>query len=244
MGATKPRITVVTVVFNGAREIVRTIDSTLAQDYPNLEYVIVDGASTDGTQAIVRGYGSAVTTFVSEADGGIYEAMNKGAALATGDYLLFMNCGDRFAAPNALSTAADLLQTGTEQVIFGGWIREAGKRRTICTPVPDAGLFNHQATLYSRTLHHRFGGYVSVRGFSTADYLFFMVVLRSGIASATLAAPLAIIDVTGVSSGLQTFSQRHAIDYLLGRSSRFKLLTVLAGHPLYRRAKLLLTGRR
>ena len=72
------RVSVVTVVFNGKKHIECAINSVLSQDYPDIEYVIVDGNSTDGTQEIVRKYNEQVSHFISERDHGIYDAMNKG----------------------------------------------------------------------------------------------------------------------------------------------------------------------
>jgi len=237
-----PTISVVTVVYNGAAHIARTIDSILSQDHPAIEVVVVDGASGDGTQAIVEHYGDAVDVFASEPDRGIYDAMNKGVALASGEFLLFMNCGDTFAGTGALSAAAKELVADTEQVLFACWERDEGagcrvRRRASL----ERGLFNHQSVLYSRSLHRRFGGYVSVRGFTTADYLFFMTLVDSGsVPCRCTDLALAVIDVGGVSAGSQTLSQKVAIDFLLGRASRGRLMMVLAGHPTYRRAKALL----
>lgn len=233
------KITVITVVFNGAAHIARTVESTLSQDHENTEYVIVDGQSTDGTQAIVERYGSAIDVFISEPDDGIYDAMNKGAARATGDYLLFMNCGDTFASPAVLSEALRAARGGNVPLIFGGWDRlDVGGHRTPCHASLLAGLFNHQAVLYSRSLHQRFGQYANVRGFTTADYLFFMTIVASGsVPYAELDKTLAVVDISGVSAGPQTLSQKVAVDFLLGRASRSRLLMVLAGHPLYRRIK-------
>ena len=237
-----PKITVAIVVFNGAAGIARTIESTLAQDYQNVETVVVDGASTDGTQEIVGRFGDAIDAFISEPDRGIYDAMNKGVARATGEFLLFMNCGDTFASVGALSAAARSLTADDEQIVFGAWDRrDAGGAIEHRRPSLDAGLFNHQSVLYRRSLHDRFGPYVSVRGFTTADYLFFMTIVASGSVACTCTdTTLAVIDVDGVSAGPQTLSQKIAIDFLLGRASRAKLLAVLAGHPTYRRAKALL----
>ncbi|MEP7056567.1 MAG: glycosyltransferase family 2 protein [Caldimonas sp.] len=232
----------ITVVFNGAAAIARTIESTLAQDYPSVERVVVDGGSSDGTQALISGYGAAIDVFVSEPDRGIYDAMNKAFALASGEFVLFMNCGDTFAGTGALSAAARALVTDTEQIVFGAWERhDSHGVRTVRRPDLEEGLFNHQAVLYSRSLHRRFGTYVSVSGFSTADYLFFMTMIASGtVPFRCLETTLAVIDVDGVSAGPQTLSQKLAVDYLLGRASRAKLLMVLAAHPAYRRAKALL----
>lgn len=105
-----PKITVVTVVRNAAALIDRTILSVLAQDYPNVEYIIVDGASTDGTLAKIQSYAETVTLadgrslrYVSEPDGGIYDAMNKALRMATGEWVNFMNAGDTFANDHVLT---------------------------------------------------------------------------------------------------------------------------------------------
>ena len=89
-----PKLTVITIVYNNVRDIERTINSVLNQTYTQIEYIIIDGKSTDGTLAIIEKYKSNISKIVSEPDKGIYDAMNKGLALATGDYVLFMNSGD------------------------------------------------------------------------------------------------------------------------------------------------------
>ncbi len=89
-----PKLTVITIVYNNVRDIERTISSVLNQTYKNMEYIIIDGASTDGTLEVVQKYKENISKIVSEPDKGIYDAMNKGLALATGDYVLFMNSGD------------------------------------------------------------------------------------------------------------------------------------------------------
>lgn len=236
---TMPSVSVVTVVYNGVRGIARTIDSTLAQDHPDMEYIVIDGGSTDGTQAIVSRYGQAIDCFVSEPDHGIYDAMNKGVSLASSEFVLMMNCGDVFASADALSCIAQATVAGVEQAVFGAWERldERG-RRTPRQPSLTAAHFNHQAVLYSRSLHSSFGGYVNVPGFSTADYLFFCTLLGShSVACLALDTAIAIVDVGGVSAGLQTMSQKVAIDHLFGRASRMKMLAVLGLHPAYHCAK-------
>lgn len=231
----KPFITVVTVVLNGARDIASTIESVLTQAFADKEYIIVDGGSDDGTLAIIASYDGRIDLVVSEPDRGIYDAMNKAIARASGEYILFMNCGDTFASIDALSAAARAAQRGTEQLIFGSWLRrDAAGRHTRCLPSLNRGIFNHQAILYSRSIHAWHGDYVDVRGLSTADYLFFATLVASGaVECKTLAEPIATINVAGISAGLQTFSQKHAIDFLCGRSSRWKLASVFALHPAY-----------
>lgn len=235
------RVSIVTVVFNGARDIERTLESVVSQDYESVERIVIDGGSSDGTPDIVRRYTELIDVFVSEPDGGIYDAMNKAVALATGDYLIFMNCGDVFASPQALTLAMDHASSDTEKVIFGAWIRMEGRNvQRLQKPSLTSGLFHHQAIIYSRSIHRWHGNYAVVPGLTTADYLFFATVLASGRTDVqVLDDPIAMIDVNGVSAGLQTFSQKHAIDYLCGRTSRWQLISVLALHPMYSTLKRL-----
>jgi glycosyltransferase involved in cell wall biosynthesis len=244
MSDVPPQVSVVTVVFNCAGSIARTLDSVLAQRGVLLESVVIDGGSRDGTQAIVQGYGTRIGTFVSEPDRGIYDAMNKGIARCRGEFVLMMNCGDVFAGEEALDAAVVAAPPGVGQVIFGGWERLLGEGHgRLCRPAPDRRFFNHQAVLYSRSLHRRFGDYACAPGFSTADYLFFSTVLSCPeVHCHTVDSTLARIDVSGVSSGLQTVSQKYAIDHLFGRAGRIRLLSVLALHPVYNRVKRWVRG--
>jgi glycosyltransferase involved in cell wall biosynthesis len=96
---TKPRISVITVVLNGEKYLEQTIQSVIKQTYVNLEYLVVDGGSTDGSLEILRKYEHSIDYWVSECDGGIYSAMNKGVALSTGDWLIFINADDFLWSP-------------------------------------------------------------------------------------------------------------------------------------------------
>ncbi len=88
------KISIITVVWNNEATIKDAINSVLSQTYKDIEYIIVDGASTDGTIEIVKSYGDKITKFISEADKGLYDAMNKGIALATGDVVGILNSDD------------------------------------------------------------------------------------------------------------------------------------------------------
>ena len=113
----KPRLSVITIVYNNAADIERTMLSVLGQTYGNIEYIIVDGLSTDGTLDIVKKYKDKLAKLISEKDEGIYDAMNKGLAAATGDYVLFMNSGDEFYSTE---TVADVFATGAGADIYYG----------------------------------------------------------------------------------------------------------------------------
>ncbi len=97
------KISIITVCHNMAAYIEQTIRSVLSQGYDDLEYIIIDGKSTDGTQEIIERYRSSLAYFVSEPDGGMYEALNKGLALATGDIVGWLNADDIYL-PGALQT--------------------------------------------------------------------------------------------------------------------------------------------
>jgi glycosyltransferase involved in cell wall biosynthesis len=99
-----PLVSVITVCLNAARTLERTIKSVLAQSYRNMEYVIVDGGSSDDTLGILRRYGSRVR-WSSEPDGGMYDAMNKGIRKTCGEWIHLLNADDWYAAPDALERA-------------------------------------------------------------------------------------------------------------------------------------------
>ncbi len=96
-------ISIITVVYNSEKLIRTTIESIVGQDYPGLEYIIIDGKSKDSTMDIVDEYRDRIHKIVSEPDHGLYDAMNKGLHLATGDYVLYINSGDRLASSSTLS---------------------------------------------------------------------------------------------------------------------------------------------
>ncbi len=102
-----PKISIITIVYNNVRDIEHTILSVINQTYSNIEYIIIDGASTDGTLDIIHNYRGSIDILVSEKDNGIYDAMNKGLAKATGDYVLFLNSGDELFDTNTLQTIVD-----------------------------------------------------------------------------------------------------------------------------------------
>lgn len=93
---TKPLISVVTVCYNAVNELEKTMLSVLNQTYDNIEYIVIDGGSKDGSVDIIKKYADRIAYWVSEPDKGIYDAMNKGIQVSTGEWINFMNAGDRF----------------------------------------------------------------------------------------------------------------------------------------------------
>lgn len=114
----KPLITVITVVYNGASTVEDTIQSVINQTYNNIEYIVVDGGSNDGTAEILKKYEHAIDYWVSEKDEGIYDAMNKGIALASGTYIGMLNADDMFAGQEIMQDYADRFCATKVDAIF------------------------------------------------------------------------------------------------------------------------------
>lgn len=129
----KPVLSVITIVYNNVQHIERTMLSVLNQAYPHIEYIVIDGGSTDGTLDIIAKHRDKIAKLLSEKDEGIYDAMNKGLAMATGDYVLFMNSGDEFYAEDTVAEVfaslpdADIYYGETEMIDDAG--NSLGRRR-------------------------------------------------------------------------------------------------------------------
>jgi len=113
------KISLITVSFNAQNTIERCIQSVLGQKFNNIEYIIVDGASTDNTIRIIDKYRDKITFYVSEPDKGIYDAMNKGMALATGDVIGTLNADDYLADDEILSDVASAFATQETNIVYG-----------------------------------------------------------------------------------------------------------------------------
>lgn len=113
------KISIITVVYNGADTIKDTIESVLNQSYEDIEYIIIDGLSSDGTQKIVRSYGSKISKFISEKDNGLYDAMNKGIKLATGDVVGILNSDDTYTDKFVIDNVVKQFQTTNVDLVYG-----------------------------------------------------------------------------------------------------------------------------
>lgn len=173
----KPTITVVTVVFNGEQFIEKTILSVINQTYSNVEYIIIDGGSTDGTLEIVHKYESAIDYWVSEKDLGIYYAMNKGIARATGQWINFMNAGDWFFTDDVIFSVFENKNYSKALIIYGNHeVRYHSGRRRIDKAGQVMNLwkgsqFCHQA-VFVNTKYHRLNNF-NANNKIIADFEFF-----------------------------------------------------------------------
>lgn len=128
----KPKITVVTVVYNGEQSIEKTIKSVINQTYANIEYIVIDGKSSDSTVDIIRKYNDKISLWVSEPDKGIYDAMNKAIDIASGQWINFLNSGDVFYNNEVISK---MFTTDYDfDVLYGGVILRWKFGDELCLP--------------------------------------------------------------------------------------------------------------
>lgn len=113
------KISIITVVWNNQKTIKDAIESVLSQTCPDIEYVIVDGGSTDGTVDIIKSYGARITKFISEKDKGIYDAMNKGIRLATGDVVGILNSDDVYFDKDVITNVMTLFAESGAEAVYG-----------------------------------------------------------------------------------------------------------------------------
>ncbi|MEL6697029.1 MAG: glycosyltransferase family 2 protein [Bacteroidota bacterium] len=113
------KVSIVTVTYNAAEYLRSCMDSVVMQDYPDIEYIVIDGNSNDGTQDIIKSYGEKVHTFVSEPDKGIYDAMNKGIHHATGDVVGILNADDFYVHTGVISKIVEAFQEEKVETVFG-----------------------------------------------------------------------------------------------------------------------------
>lgn len=224
------------------------MNSVVGQDYANREYIIVDGASTDGTTDVLRRRAAEVTRWISEPDTGIYQAMNKGARLAAGEYVCFMNAGDRFASKGALTSM--LVPPPRAELLWGDCIIESGRgeeydcarevlkrlhrQMTVC----HQSLFVRRETLLKRPFDETFR--------IAADYDFLCERLLAAAVWEYRPVPVSRINDTGTSARIFRTSIREKRRISLSRfpSRRLSILAYYFVLETYMTLKFLLGGTR
>lgn len=185
------KISVITSVWNNKETIKDAIQSVLNQTYENIEYVVVDGGSSDGTVDIVKSYGDRISKFVSEKDKGIYDGLNKGVSLATGDVIAFLHSDDVYASDDIIALVAKEFEKGDLDGVYGDLIytpkNDTSKvLRYWKSKKFESGLLKkgwmpaHPTLFLKRSVYEKFGAFDL--GFKiAADYDFMLRVLKGGI---------------------------------------------------------------
>jgi glycosyltransferase involved in cell wall biosynthesis len=244
------RVSIITVVRNDATGLERTMNSVAAQDFADREYIIVDGASSDGTVEVIRRRAAEVTRWISQPDTGIYQAMNKGVRLATGEYICFMNAGDRFASTDTL--AAMLVPRPRTELLWGDCIVESSHGEDYDEARNVLGRLHLQMTVSHQSLFVR-RKVLAARPFDetlrlAADYDFLCERLLAGADWEYRPVPVSRIRETGATArlfvtairekrriaGLRFPSRRHRIwAHYVALEGYMRLKRLLRRHPRY-----------
>lgn len=198
----KPLITVITVVFNDEKNLEKTIESIINQTYKNIEYIIVDGGSTDKTLEIIQKYEDRIDYWITENDKGIYDAMNKGISLARGEWINFMNSGDIFFAKETISKInfdrdkninvlygdAETEYTGFSKIYKAGDLRD----------LPYSMQFSHQSAFF-RTAYHQENLFTLKYKFASDFYFILKLFINNPDSFAEVPIVISSVSVGGIS---------------------------------------------
>ncbi|MCZ4408133.1 glycosyltransferase family 2 protein [Cryomorphaceae bacterium 1068] len=216
-------LSVITVSFNSVKTIGQTLESLQSQTSKDFESIVIDGASTDGTQEIVKSFGDLVTSFVSEEDGGIYDAMNKGIARSRGQYLAFLNSDDAYF-PETVEWVKAFAKNTKASIIYGNLQKERELSGEILTRIEKPnlklmpktmGVF-HPATFVKAELFEKLGPY-DVRFKQAADYHWLLCAYLEKIDFQYLDQTLAKFSTGGVSNfSCETYREAAIIQKELG----------------------------
>lgn len=209
----KMKISVVTVCYNAVNDIEKTMLSVVNQTYNNIEYIVIDGVSSDGTIDIIKKYSNKIASFISEPDKGIYDAMNKGIKMATGDYVNFMNAGDVFYDNKVIERIIPLFDV-SKSVEFGDisifkesqmYISKANIDNLYKGKKFSMG-FNHQASFVKTEVAKMY--LFDLKYKYAADYNMMTLLYKNGHEFHYLNTPIAQYDLTGASSLLHVKEHR------------------------------------
>lgn len=198
------KITVVTINYNNLLGLKETVISVLSQDCKDLEYILIDGGSTDGSSEFIETLCEPkISYWVSERDNGLYDAMNKGLKASSGEYVLFMNSGDKFFSPSSLTHLAEEADRTGADVIFGSSLYSYPEGYVLRHPQPLDVMahelpFCHQAVMVRTKLakEHKFN--LDLR--FIADYDMFYKLWKSGKTFKRAYKIISIYDASGVSA--------------------------------------------
>lgn len=225
------KLSVVTVILNNKAGLLDTFNSIRNQKRKlELEYLIIDGLSSDGSFEFIEKNHDEIDVVISEKDRGIYDAMNKGIKQASGEWIYFLNAGDVFYDEHSISRILDAMED--VDILYSDVIVNKGSSvYTFKTSFEDKVL-NHQGFVYRRELHQKFGPYAVIKRFTAADYLFFLQL--NNLKVKKLADPIAIFQAGGLSSTVNAVRQKYCLDFLAGKISAVNLALRLIIYPVYR----------
>jgi len=229
------KITIITVVYNGEKHIADCIESVLGQSYSNIEYILIDGNSTDETYRIAQTYKDRFSILLSEPDKGMYDALNKGITLATGEIIGILNADDMLANEHVIAEVVKKIETTNADALYGdlNYVAPDNIERVLrkwrsssAKPVDLAlGWMPAHPTLYVRSeLFKKLGGYQLNYG-SAADYeLMLRFLYKNRVSSVHL--PMLMVNMRNGGMSNQSLKHRYAAmqnDYAALRHNKVPL---------------------
>lgn len=212
MDVSSPKLSIITINRNNAVGLEKTLISVSTQSFMSFEYIVIDGASTDGSVEVIKGFENKFDAlrWISESDKGIYNAMNKGLRMASGDYIQILNSGDVLAGTNVVEQMlAALKEKGEPEILYGNMLKSfpdgklirdkgfVGKTPTMLSFI--RGTLNHDPVYIKRTLFERFGYYREDLPI-TADWRWYVEAIPfGGVKPIYVDLDVTIFDMTGVS---------------------------------------------
>ena len=196
---TRPLFSIITITLNNIDGLKKTSHSVNTQTFKDYEWIVIDGASTDGTLDFLE---QSTATYISEVDDGLYDAMNKGIKRATGTYVIFMNAGDCFASTNTLETIAEHIKNTDPEFIYGDALEILDGTDIYKHARPDymmlSGMItHHQSMIYKRS---KIGDLkYDLKYKIAADYDFTLRFLENSKNPTHIPAPLCIFESGGIS---------------------------------------------
>lgn len=203
------KIAIITINFNNAEGLKKTMDSVFSQTSKEFEFIIIDGGSSDGSKALIENNKDKITYWVSEKDEGIYHAQNKGLLKSTADYCLFLNSGDILA--NEMVISHFISELHDTDIVYGDLITEdkVGKQTALSSP-DKLDVYHlmistlwHPTAFIKRELFQKFGLY-DQKLKVTGDYEFFIrVILKYNASTKHIKIPVCIFDLKGISNSTE-----------------------------------------
>jgi len=222
----QPLVSIITVVFNGKSHIEQSIKSVLSQTYPNIEYIIIDGASTDGTIDIIKKYEDSISTFISEKDSGIYNAMNKGLKLAKGEIIAILNADDYYY-PETIQQVVDKFGQSNTDVVYGNItkLRELDDQEYFKEVHPNIDLMEqtmpifHPATFIKKQVYDEVGVFNEAYRLSS-DYDLIYRIYKTGKQFSYIDKSLTVFRIGGASN-VNCNSYQEGYQILLSHNSPY-----------------------
>ncbi len=243
-------ITIITVCKNSEEQIRSAVDSVIAQKYPYIEYIVIDGGSVDSTLSILQEYKRYITRLISEPDQGIYDAMNKGVALATGEIIYFLNSDDRLYSDTVLSAVAAKFQTSPDVEAVYGQVEgqsiplssefdfKRGFQGEYSEPTDFLeNMFCHQRLFVRRGLFTKVGSF-NIKYLINADFDWILRVISTGVSFHSIDVPVACYHCGGASSAHSRVTRGDKLSIVWRNCSLFHFF-YYCSYRLWRKIKCL-----